>query len=134
MKTRIYLVLTVSQACAPHFLHTDSFHPHSSPLDSSTEYQLIVDETGAEWKSLPKAASWWVVILTTVFCSAQHSAWPVEALHPGSPPSLDRDRTVLFSSAFHTNPLQRAHTLGCRDHALGPHIPNPSPAGGMAQE
>lgn len=38
-----------------------------------------------------------MVILTTVFRSVQHSAWPVEALPPVSPPWVDMARTaVLF--------------------------------------
>ena len=96
-------------------------------MDSAIEYSLTVDETGAQWQSLPRAASWWVVVFTTVFCSVQHRAWPVEALHPGSPPRLDMDRTaVLFSSGLpHLLPAERAHSLRCRDQALGPDTPQP---------
>ena len=59
----------------------------------------------------------------------QHSAWPVEALHPGSPPRLDMDRTaVLFSSGLpHLLPAERAHSPRCRDQALGPDTPQPLP-------
>ena len=82
----------------------------------------------AERKSLPKAASWWVVFLTTVFCSVPHSAWPVEALLPGSPPRLDRDRTAgLFSSAFPTYPLQRGPTLRGAGIRHWPSHPQPLP-------
>lgn len=89
MKTRIYLVLTVSQACAAphcfyiwvHFILTVAFW-----IVLLNMFQLMKQ---AERKSLPKAASWWVVFLACVLqCPPQCLA--CRALLPGSPPRLEQ--------------------------------------------
>ena len=74
MKTGIYSVLTVSQAGAPHFLYTDSFHPRRSLWIVLLNIHVQLMKPGLSGSPFPgpPAGGW----LSSPLCSAVSSTVP----------------------------------------------------------